>query len=71
MAAAQGATADLEHKKAELSETAQRVPQALKADFAKLNEVAVAGLSDQSFYTSGQFQEAMTPVNQWLAGNCG
>ena len=71
MAAAQGATAELEHKKAELSETAQRVPQALKADFAKLNEVAVAGLSDQSVYTSGQFQEAMAPVNQWLASNCG
>lgn len=71
MAAAQGKTAELEQKKAELSETAERVPEALRADFAKLNEVAVAGLSDQSVYSSGQFQEAMVPVNQWLASNCG
>jgi hypothetical protein len=71
MAAAQGKTAELEQKKAELSETAQRVPEALKADFARLSEVAVAGLSDQSVYSSGQFQEAMAPVNQWLASNCG
>lgn len=71
MAAAQGKTAELEQKKAELSETAQRVPEELKADFAKLSEVAVAGLSDQSVYSSGQFQEAMAPVNQWLASNCG
>ena len=71
MAAAQGKTAELEQKKAELSETAQRVPETLKADFAQLSEVAVAGLSDQSVYSSGQFQEAMAPVNQWLASNCG
>ena len=31
-----------------LAETAQRVPEALKADFARLNEVAVAGLTDQT-----------------------
>jgi hypothetical protein len=71
MAAAQGKTAELEQKKAELSETAQRVPEGLKADFTKLSEVALAGLSDQSVYSSGQFQEAMAPVNQWLASNCG
>ena len=71
MAAAQGKTAELEQKKAELSETAPRVPEELKADFAKLSEVAVAGLSDQSVFSSGQFQEAMAPVNQWLASNCG
>lgn len=71
LAAAQGKTAELEQKKAELSRTARRVPEALKADFAKLNEVAVAGLSDQSVYSSGQFQEAMAPLNQWLASSCG
>jgi hypothetical protein len=71
MAAAQGKTAELEQKKVELSQTAQRVPEELKADFAKLSEVAVAGVSDQSVYSSGQFQKAMAPVNQWLASNCG
>ncbi|WP_457972708.1 hypothetical protein [Arthrobacter sp. D1-17] len=71
MAAAQGKTAELEQKKAQLSQTAQLVPEALKADFTKLHEVAVAGLSDQSVYSSGKFQQAMAPVNQWLASNCG
>ncbi|GAA1260285.1 hypothetical protein [Arthrobacter pascens] len=70
MSAAQGKTAELEQKKAELSETAQRVPDSIKADFARLNEVAVAGLSDQTVYSSGKFQEAIAPVNQWLATNC-
>lgn len=70
MSAAQGKTAELEQKKADLNETAERVPDALKADFAKLNEVAVAGLKDQTVYSSGQFQNAMAPVTKWLAANC-
>jgi hypothetical protein len=70
LSAAQGKTAELEQKKAELSETAERVPESLKADFARLNEVAVAGLSDQSIYSSGKFQDAMAPVTKWLASNC-
>ena len=70
LSAAQGKTAELEQLKAELSETAERVPDELKADFANLNEVAVAGLSDQSVYSSGKFDAAMTPVTAWLAANC-
>ena len=70
MSAAQGKTAELEQKKAELSATAERVPDALKADFAKLTEVAVAGLKDQTVYSSGQFQDAMAPVTKWLDANC-
>jgi hypothetical protein len=70
MAAAQGKIAELEQQKAALRETAERVPDSLKADFATLSEVAVAGLSDQSVYSSGKFQQAMVPVNQWLANNC-
>lgn len=70
LSAAQGKTAELEQYKAELSRTAERVPESLKADFAKLNQVAVAGLSDQSVYSSGKFQAAMTPVTGWLAANC-
>ena len=70
MSAAQGKTAELEQKKAELSETVELVPDTLKADFTRLNEVAVAGLSDQSVYSSGKFQEAMAPVTKWLASNC-
>ena len=68
--AAQGKTAELEQLKAELSETAERVPDELKADFANLNEVAVAGLSDQAVYSSGKFDAAMTPITAWLAANC-
>jgi hypothetical protein len=70
LSAAQGKTAELEQLKAELSETAERVPDELKADFANLNEVAIAGLSDQSVYSSGKFDAAMTPVTAWLAANC-
>lgn len=70
LSAAQGKTAELEQLKAELSETAERVPDELKADFAKLNDVAVAGLSDQTVYSSGKFDAAMTPVTAWLAANC-
>jgi hypothetical protein len=70
MSAAQGKTAELEQLKAELSRTADRVPDGLKADFAKLNEVAVAGLSDQTVYSSGKFQDAMAPVTAWIAANC-
>lgn len=70
LSAAQGKTAELEQLKAELSETAERVPDELKADFANLNEVAVAGLSDQSVYSSGKFDAAMTPITAWVAANC-
>jgi hypothetical protein len=70
LSAAQGKTAELDQLKAELSETAERVPDSLKADFAKLNEVAVAGLKDQTVYSSGQFQDAMAPVTAWVAANC-
>lgn len=70
MSAAQGKTAELEQYKAELSRTAERVPESLKAAFAKLDQVAVAGLSDQTVYTSGKFQAAMAPVTGWLAANC-
>jgi hypothetical protein len=70
LSAAQGKTAELEQLKAELSETAERVPDGLKADFANLNAVAVAGLSDQTVYSSGKFDAAMAPVTAWLAANC-
>lgn len=70
LSAAQGKTAELEQLKAELSETAERVPDELKADFANLNTVAVAGLSDQTVYSSGKFDAAMAPVTAWLAANC-
>jgi len=70
LSAAQGKTAELEQLKAELSRTAERVPDSLKADFAKLNQVAVAGLSDQTVYSSGKFQAAMAPVTGWIAANC-
>jgi hypothetical protein len=70
LSAAQGKTAELEQLKAKLSDTAERVPDELKADFAKLNEVAVAGLTDQTVYSSGKFDAAMTPITAWLATNC-
>ncbi|MCX6497509.1 MAG: hypothetical protein NTU93_01745 [Arthrobacter sp.] len=70
LSAAQGKTAELEQYKAELSNTAERVPDSLKAAFAKLNQVAVAGLSDQTVFSSGKFQDAMAPVTGWLAANC-
>lgn len=70
LSAAQGKTAELEQHKAELSRTAERVPDSLKAAFARLNQVAVAGLSDQTVFSSGKFQDAMAPVTGWIAANC-
>ncbi|UKA62438.1 hypothetical protein [Arthrobacter sp. FW306-04-A] len=70
MSAAQGKTAELEQYKAELAATAQRVPDALKADFTNLKDTAIAGLKDQTVYSSGKFEKAMAPVTTWLSANC-
>ena len=70
LSAAQGKTAELEQFKAELAETAERVPDSLKADFANLKEVAVAGVTDQTVFSSGKLQAAMAPVTTWIATNC-
>lgn len=70
LSAAQGKTAELEQAKAELARTAGMVPDAVKADFARLSEVAVAGVKDQTVFSSGKLQEAMAPVQGWLAANC-
>ncbi|MHA7198401.1 hypothetical protein [Arthrobacter alkaliphilus] len=70
MSAAQGKTAELEQYKAELADTADRVPDALKADFTNLKDTAIAGLKDQTVYSSGKFERAMAPVTTWLSANC-
>ena len=70
LSAAQGKTAELEQFKAELAETAELVPDTLKADFANLKEVAVAGVTDQTVFSSGKLQAAMAPVTSWIATNC-
>ena len=70
LSAAQGKTAELEQFKTELAETAERVPDSLKADFANLKEVAVAGITDQTVFSSGKLQAAMAPVTTWIATNC-
>lgn len=70
LSAAQGKTAELEQFKAELAETAELVPDTLKTDFANLKEVAVAGVTDQTVFSSGKLQAAMAPVTTWIATNC-
>ncbi|MDF9750221.1 hypothetical protein [Arthrobacter sp. ES3-54] len=70
LSAAQGKTAELEQFKADLAETAGRVPDSLKTDFANLKEVAVAGVTDQTVFSSGKLQAAMAPVTTWIATNC-
>lgn len=70
LSAAQGKTAELDQFKTELAETAERVPDSLKADFANLKEVAVAGVTDQTVFSSGKLQAAMAPVTTWIATNC-
>ncbi|BCW69380.1 hypothetical protein [Arthrobacter sp. NicSoilB8] len=70
LSAAQGKTVELEQFKTDLAETAERVPDSLKADFAHLNEVAVAGITDQTVFSSGKLQAAMAPVTTWIATNC-
>lgn len=71
LSAAQGKTAQLEQFKTQLADTAARVPDSLKADFAHLKEVAVAGVTDQTVFSSGKLQAAMAPVTKWIATNCG
>ncbi|AXJ09682.1 hypothetical protein [Arthrobacter sp. PM3] len=70
MSAAQGKTAELEQAKADLAATADRAPDSLKADFAHLKDVAIAGITDQTVFSSGKLQAAMAPVTNWLATNC-
>ena len=70
LSAAQGKTAELEQFKTELAETAERVPDSLKSDFTNLKEVAVAGVTDQTVFSSGKLQAAMAPVTTWIATNC-
>jgi hypothetical protein len=70
LSAAQGKTAELQKSKAELAETAERVPNSLTADFANLKDVAIAGVTDQTVFSSGKLQAAMEPVTQWIATNC-
>lgn len=70
LSAAQGKTAELEQAKAELARTAEMVPDSVKADFTKLSQVAVAGVKDQTIFSSGKLQAAMAPVQNWLAANC-
>ncbi|WP_326965854.1 hypothetical protein [Arthrobacter sp. CG_A4] len=70
LSAAQGKTAELEEAKAELARTAEMVPDSIKADFATLSQTAVAGVLDQTVFSSGKLQDAMAPVQRWLAANC-
>jgi hypothetical protein len=70
LSAAQGKTAELKQYEAELAATAERVPDSLKADFANLKDVAVAGATDQTVFSSGKLQAAMAPVTEWIAANC-
>lgn len=70
LSAAQGTPAELEQTKAELTRTAERAPGAVKADFTTLSEVAIAGIKDQTVFSSGKLQDAMAPVQGWLAANC-
>ncbi|MEZ2390508.1 hypothetical protein AB6813_13345 [bacterium RCC_150] len=70
MSAAQGKTAELEQDKAELNATAERVPDSLKAAFAEFKDTAIAGLGDQTVYSSGKFERAMAPITAWLSANC-
>lgn len=70
LSAAQGKTAELEKAKAELARTAEMAPDSVKAAFTKLSQVAVAGVKDQTVFSSGKLQEAMAPVQGWLAANC-
>ncbi|MBT2512656.1 hypothetical protein [Arthrobacter sp. ISL-30] len=70
MYVAQGKTAELEQFKADLASTAERAPESVKADFTRLKDTAIAGLGDQTVYSSGKFEQAMAPVTAWLGANC-
>ena len=71
LSAAQGSAAELEQTKAELTRTAERAPDSIKADFTTLSQLAIAGIKDQTVFSSGKLQNAMAPVQTWLATNCG
>ncbi|WCI07620.1 hypothetical protein PJ267_12245 [Arthrobacter sp. OVS8] len=71
LSAAQGTPAELEQAKAELTRTAERAPESIKAEFTTLSQAAIAGITDQTVFSSGKIQDAMAPVQTWLATNCG
>ena len=71
LSAAQGTAAELEQAKAELTRTAERAPDSIKAEFTTLSQAAIAGITDQTVFSSGKIQDAMAPVQTWLATNCG
>lgn len=71
LSAAQGTPAELEQAKAELTRTAERAPESIKAEFTTLSQTAIAGITDQTVFSSGKIQDAMAPVQTWLATNCG
>jgi hypothetical protein len=70
LSAAQGKTTELEQAKAELARTAEMAPDSVKTEFTELSQVAVAGVKDQTVFSSGKLQAAMAPVQGWLAANC-
>ncbi|AOT05432.1 hypothetical protein ASPU41_07985 [Arthrobacter sp. U41] len=70
LTAAQSTAAELEQAKAELNRAAERAPESIKADFTALSQTAIAGIKDQTVFSSGKLQDAMTPVQGWLAANC-
>lgn len=70
LTAAQSTAAELEQAKAELNRTAERAPESIKADFTALSQTAIAGIKDQTVFSSGKLQDAMAPVQGWLAANC-
>lgn len=70
LSAAQGTPAELEQAKAELTRTAERAPESIKAEFTTLSQAAIAGITDQTVFSSGKIQDAMAPVQTWLATSC-
>lgn len=65
-----GKSEDVEKAQAELAKVQGQVPDELKPHFEKLKAFTESAGSDFSKYGSGEFEEAMKPIEDWLDKNC-
>ncbi|UVJ39966.1 hypothetical protein [Arthrobacter sp. CJ23] len=65
-----GKSEDVEKAQAELAKMQGQVPDELKPHFEKLKAFTESAGSDFSKYGSGEFEEAMKPIEDWLDKNC-
>ncbi|MBO1268981.1 hypothetical protein [Arthrobacter cavernae] len=65
-----GKSEDVEKAQAELAKVQGQVSDELRPQFEKLKAFTESAGTDFSKYGSGEFEEAMKPIEEWLDKNC-